>query len=829
MNKHVFRLLLAVLLSVCFVHEAAAQKYRINVIFRDALDIQYRVDAYDLSGKYLGSNNANTGRFSGATDSDSVVFKMQMMEDLRCASSQLNSVILEMAEATTEMEEAVVVGKLPTGMKMDPPEAHGNLFIYKGLQLIRWTDMQRDNRYVFQPRLTNLLTDETRLMKPMVFDRNHYRWTQERMYDFDSSRDSLAPYYAKDVFDSIDFYIPYADTVYIRHPFDPISVDFYNAFEDYSHILRIDTIPNKVIGAIFPMKFLDYSFSSMQVQDSTYFPTPRENTAEVTNYITLNFASGSSTIDHDDPVNQVALGEMAQKIRQLELDPYTDINSLHVKSMASPDGRDERNRELSGQRAKTVLNFLGSLISDETRRRLAQFQDMTSEAQVMRWSDVVDSMRVEGDHELADQVQNILNTVDGDVPQDRAVAALPQYDRIKEHYIPMFRRVAYSYRAKTFGILTVEQIREKYRAHEPLGEYDYWKLYSAEPNDSLREVIIRDALKHYPKFMLAANDLQVILIKTNRADDRLLEPFCSDSLGNVEVNGRLRPLPQEVRINHILALMKNDRFTDANAQATWISAKSPYAQRVMAVVHAMNNDIDSLDRRILEESGFLNRVMTALAFKQNEMAYFMMVDEANEQYYNTPSAIDNAKAWYLRATCEARITPESYSESADGIRSLRKAIQLYPRMENFAAGDADLYNKVYKPMMEQEAKRLASEQGVDYQKPREVVSSDKPQFALSSRFTSEVERASVRKAEQKRLSAIRAQKDAERQAREDAREKEREEKRLAKEAERAARAKAHQEAEVQKILRNAKETELKAQQKAEKKAEKKAQKGGEQA
>ena len=48
--------------------------------------------------------------------------------------------------------------------------------------------------------------------------------------------------------------------------------------------------------------------------------------------------------------------------------------------------------------------------------------------------------------------------------------------------------------------------------------YEFWRIYLDADNDSTREVICRQALEQYPKFMIMANELAALLIEQKKAD-----------------------------------------------------------------------------------------------------------------------------------------------------------------------------------------------------------------------------------------------------------------------------------------------------------------------
>ena len=81
-----------------------------------------------------------------------------------------------------------------------------------------------------------------------------------------------------------------------------------------------------------------------------------------------------------------------------------------------------------------------------------------------------------------------------------------------------------------------------------LSRYEFFQLYRNEPDEAKREHIIRQALEISPSFMVAANDLQVMLLEQKRPDPELLKPFAN------------KKAPIEVSINHAVALLETGRY-----------------------------------------------------------------------------------------------------------------------------------------------------------------------------------------------------------------------------------------------------------------------------
>ena len=174
--------------------------------------------------------------------------------------------------------------------------------------------------------------------------------------------------------------------------------------------------------------------------------------------------------------------------------------------------------------------------------------------------------------------------------------------------------------------------------YKKLVPYEFWRIYLNADNDSTREVICRQALEQYPKFMIMANELAALLIEQKKADSKLLEPFVS------------RSAPTELLCNQVIALMDERAYNRADSIIDFLP-DNDMTQDVRAIVGAYNGHFEDAYERFGTQGG-INEVVLLMAMKQNE--------EAWEKAQELP---DEPLSYYLRAACANRLDKERVGAS----------------------------------------------------------------------------------------------------------------------------------------------------------------------
>ncbi len=576
---------------------------------------------------------------------------------------------IELEEEDVFLGEAVATVKRITDKVQPEPtdiEVRGNYFCVKTRVRVPREMFSHDTRLVVQPVINNVTRKELKLMRPMVYDAQEYNRTQDRLYNFDmdaSDGDPLAKYVTvksdstRESGRTNDI-IGYTDSIYVDNVKDEYTCDIYMAIEDYRHILYRDTT---IIarGTVNPMRWLDYSFNANEITDSAYFPKPEVQLRDSKGQIDLRFPIGKAQFDTADPHNLAETEKLRKQLEQIAREKDATLNSLAIDGTSSPDGRYSSNLTLAQKRMDFAIGYLRSKLPEEMRSHMK----FTSNAKVAPWADVISLMRADSLNDEAKQVENIAMRYDNIDMQSRAMRKLPFYTRLLEgKYLPQLRRVGYVMNYSIFRQLTIAEIDELYQKdYRQLSRFEFFQLYRNEKNAERRETILRQALEMYPSFMVAANDLQTILINRQESDAKLLAPFAGQKA------------PVAVNANHMIALLNAGQYTRADSIAQFLPDMES-THLLLAVSNALNGHYED-SYQTIAQTGKRNEVVMLLAMKRNK--------EALETSKALPD--DEAMTHYLRAVClnRAEKPVEAYDE-------LEKAFKMDPSLERMAHIDGDV-------------------------------------------------------------------------------------------------------------------------------------------
>lgn len=515
-----------------------------------------------------------------------------------------------------------------------------------------------NSRVIVQPVLINMTQGTQRLFRPAVVTGKKYSIMLERMMEFDLSRDPLHPYYEK--YKRIDGneVIAYTDSLYMDNPDDDYRCDIFIYLVNYRQTTYQDTA---VIarGTVNPMRFFDYDMEAKRITDERYMPRPKKQLRGDKGRINLTFLVNSVTINEADPDNAVELDKMRNKLVLVDNDPNAEFMSFDITAVSSPEGFYQSNLRLAWKRAatakETILKFLNS------GTVMAMRDSIGMDARVDTWESVAELM--EKDSVSAEGIRSALARYpDNMASQYRQISRLPNFRSvILNDYLKRLRRVEYSFSYTIMRSLTDEEIRRLYeKNYKDLQQYEFWRMYVTAGTDAEKEKICRQALEVYPKFMLIANELAVMLINRKEPDGSLLEPF---------INGKA---PQEVLCNQIIAALDKKEYEYASSIAS-ILPESPATEDIRVLVEAFNGRFQAAYDRFAPRGG-TNEVVLLLALKRDE--------EALEKAKELP---DEALSYYLRAVANNRL-----GNISDAFANLEKAFAADPKLKDVARVDGDV-------------------------------------------------------------------------------------------------------------------------------------------
>lgn len=566
----------------------------------------------------------------------------------------LSQDIIEIDEVVVQVLSKKKVIPEPTDI-----EIKGNYFHLKTrFSVPKWL-FKNNTRLIAQPSIYNVTTGERRFMDPLVFDAPQYNITQERMYDYDMSKDPLAEFVqVKETAARKSDLITYHDSLYIQKPDDDYRADVYLSMENYNKIIYADTF-SIARGTINPLRFLEYDFNGMRLTDSIYMPKAEMQLMDTEGEVNLTFLIGKDEIDPSDPNNDVELQKLERELKAIEMSSDASMQSLYVEGLSSPDGRYQSNLNLAKKRTNTAFNRILAMLSPSTRNVI----EKGTSAKVQDWEVVVDLLMNDSLTEEAGQVQQILDKYENMDSRSMAIAHLPFYRTLlAKDYLPKLRKVEYRYEYSIFRFLTDDEIKALYAEdYKKLTANEFYRLINLAENDDEREKYCRQALERYPKLLFAANELAVVCLRKGKADASILEKFI-----NTES-------PQPVIYNQVLSLLKERRLVEAY-DLLGLLKNDDRSDYLKAVVEALNGDYEMSFGPIASYSDF-NEVLMLLAMKNNDDAW------AKAKRLNGGTA----KEFYIKAVAANRT-----ENVVEAMAYMEQAFALDPSLKEVAKIDGDL-------------------------------------------------------------------------------------------------------------------------------------------
>lgn len=567
-----------------------------------------------------------------------------------------------------------------------------------------------DSRVVVQPVLYNHTRDTVIYMRPKVLDRPEYNVTQDRLYGFDiEENDPLGEYVTvatekdsvinvqrfKQLPDSvkgkgfkalfrqiknipkrlkarkIDLHTyTWVDSIYKENPNDDCDCELRCLTEDYYKVLY-DTAAVVAVGVVRPLRWLEYDVGIKEITDENKIPKPVQTPKADSAKVDLQFPNNGARFDLSNEVNKRIIDDLEEKLRALLSNKNATRINITLSCTSSPEGGFAHNYSLSQERMRFATNVLyGRLGADRDRVSFDQG------ASVATWTDVAALLKKDSLFDKASAVEEIAAKFKNRDDQWRAMRSLPFYgDLLTNKYLPQLRRVDYIISYTEFRNPSLQETRADYEKYGPgpnINEYMYWQLYTNAENDTIRERIIREALKQYPdkeskETRVFAHDLQVVLLRHHRSDTTLLAPFVGTYAWD------------EINIAHAVALLENGAYQAAMDHMRRVkeTEKTRFLHSICAVLAGERGKV--LD--VVARTSQRNRVSVLLHIDQNEAAY--------KTAMQMPDSL--ALTHYLRAVCINRLGIAKIDDAIDKAKKeLAIAIEMDPELKAIAEGDADV-------------------------------------------------------------------------------------------------------------------------------------------
>ena len=624
---------------------------------------------YNAEDNKLLTSTNEEGKYLVIIDSDGkLLFSILGSEETEVPVEGRLTLDVSLARSSITLDEVMVSAKSKLKVVAPEPtdiEIKGNYLHVKTRVKVPRRLFGSSTRLIIQPEMINVTRRKMQYMRPVVFDGRRYHITQERMYDYDISKDPLASFSevrSKEHGDG-DAVILYNDSVYVARPDEDFRFDMFMAMENYNRVFYRDT-STVARGVVNPLRFFHYSLLGSEVTDSAFMPTPEMQLRDTKGDVMLTFAVGKADLDMNQGDNRREMESLLEQLRRVENDPDAALKSFTIATTASPEGNYEHNLALAQRRMKSALDFIYANLSPTTRR----YVETSADATVATWEPLVEMLRADSLTEEADKVREIVERYpDSPNRQSVNITRLPFYrDVIAQTYLPRLRRVSYEFVTSQYRYLTDEEIAAVY-AEKPasLSRFEFFRLYrNTAKTPEEKEAMLRKALEVHPKFLVAATDLSALMLDKGEPDPEILAPFL--------VPGA-KKIPDEARLNQIASCLATYRYHEADSLASTLPEDDPRFHKAKVYTDVFNGRYENAIQEVSAESP-LNEVIMLLCLKANDQAWRkaqQLGGSANEEY--------------IKAVAANRV-----DEYMSAINHIENAFRLDPHLREVAKVDGDL-------------------------------------------------------------------------------------------------------------------------------------------
>ncbi len=593
----------------------------------------YGIAIYNgTSDKLIGITNEE-GRYAVTLDSnDDLVFSSQLTKEHREPLKGRLRVDVELMPEANELQEVEVIAQGGGNtLETEPTDIGvcGNSLILKTSVKIPPEMFSSEKRMIVQPALYNVTRRQLQYMTPIVYDGWRYDVTQERMLDWDMTKDPLLPYQqVKNNGRKGENRININDSIYVENTDEDFMFIVMSSLENYNRVIYADTF-ELARGTVNPLRFLTYNTKPQPMNEDRFKPLPEVEMRDSKGEMQLTFPVGKSRLDLSLGNNAAELHAMLVEFSTIENDPNMTLKQFSINGYASPEGRYESNKRLAQSRVNATMDYIMQMLNPE----LSKDAQKITHSEVSPWEDVVTLLRNDSLPDEADALQAVIDRYSGFDARSAAVTRLPFYrSLIVTKYLPQLRRVNYIISYSRYRPLTDEEIEELY-AKNPTGltKYQYYRLYTSRKDEAREEALV-NALKAHPDFVVAATDLADIRLNQDKNPIDILEPFFTDK-------SKWNELPLSTRYNMGLCCLKAKNYSRADSLLKDLPDTSEF-HTAKIYSTALNGKYRQVMTEICEDSP-INEVVILLALKDNAQAWRRaqkLGNSANEEYIKAIAA-----------------------------------------------------------------------------------------------------------------------------------------------------------------------------------------------
>lgn len=478
---------------------------------------------------------------------------------------------------------------------------------------------------------------------------------------------------------------------------------------DYDHIIGTVHTDTILDGRNDPLKLLDYNVGTLlDENEPTYnrwFPTAQTGNLKQKAFLQLSYEVGSDKLDLSLGNNESELHKIEEAIKKVSQDRFAKTNVLEVMGWASPEGSEEKNRQLAYRRARALEPY----IKRYSNKRI------NFNSAVKTWDDVIEALKADKKtKDVAKELEEFIAANKGKVlnfsknaPQllEKITPAL-EAQRVTQF------QVDYSIEALLTGDTLVTRFDKD---EESLRDREYITLYrhldefagdKAKAEKVCQYIYNKKAkdLAKSPKndrlfeMLVYANDLCAFKLMHNEGDTTLLSEYMKpENMRLKDEEGYYQWIPPTVAINQASAyLMNRDLY---NAQRCmelynkYLKRKISSLENEAALVQSLvdvNFDPENADTQLLSEHSKRNEILLKILKGVEEKDYPFLFEACRDSvqmndtiaYNNLTTALTYGKHF---VDANQTYTPDYNDEDLqEAATALRKALDADPSVEKLA-------------------------------------------------------------------------------------------------------------------------------------------------
>lgn len=632
-------------------------------------------------------------------------------------------------EITTQVDAGIVletvniVGISKVVLPMETTgEQYGNVIYLNNAGVNVPQQIGKNNaRMIIQPYVVNNSRAKqlAHYRLPRVYDGKQYDSTQERRMGYEMKNDPLLPYIQPDVLTAEKAKYTWNDTVVVGNTKDNFQVFAKMQVEDYLGPYYSDSLPLSTRCPRKPLKFLEYSLSSYDLDPKKYEERAKRELRTGVENISLSFLVGKAELDPKDPNNDIQMNKLKEKLLNIINGESSTLKELHLSSVSSPEGTYAFNAELSKRRLDYARSLVYSVIPAFTMKRLYTFTP--NDSRVATWTEFADVLQRDSFATEAAMIREIVEKYPKSQDMQSAqVRKLPFYDTTIKDHLSKLRTMKCEYQAEIYRELTIDEIMYRYQndpdyrsGKKKFELYEYWNLFNMIKDPGELEILYKRAYDYSLEispdsvpWVLAANNLASSYLKRDTFDIKILDRLIDRSVRrcNVErrMDGRLMKVIniEEVVANQLAMYLKAEDFANASVMAQILpdternDTLKAYAFCLGGYYKASPNlSIKEIDRRkrtfsFVKNSTPVNGVIMCLAMNQRNYN-----EEAERLAKNLSN--DDPLTHYLKAIIYLRMDNDYLA----GI----ELVECFKRDEKYIAiaeSDGDIREETFKEALD---------------------------------------------------------------------------------------------------------------------------------